>query len=116
MKYIVAELTEKFNNVIITYGSITKGIRQEFNISKSHSNDAMIISLSSCNGLIYDINNVYVNNYITNYVKFKRHSRANIHANRDRVYKINGQIVAYNRRIRTSESNKISLEEFKQKK
>jgi 5-methylcytosine-specific restriction endonuclease McrA len=60
MKYIVAELTEKFNNVVITYGSITKGIRQEFNISKSHSNDAMIISLSSCNGLLYDIAQVVV--------------------------------------------------------
>ena len=114
MKYIVAELTEKFNNVIITYGSITKGIRQEYNISKSHSNDAMIISLSSCDGLVYNIDQVNTNNYITNYVKFKRHSRANIYANKDRVYKINGQIIAYNRRTRGGESNKISLEEFKQ--
>jgi 5-methylcytosine-specific restriction endonuclease McrA len=114
MKYVVAELTEKFNNVIITYGSITKGIRQEFNISKSHTNDAMIISLSSCNGLVYNIDQVTSNNYTTNYIKFKRHSRANIHANRDRVYTVNFNIVAYNRRTRTGESTKVSLEEFKQ--
>lgn len=114
MKYIISELTNKFSNIVITYGSVTKSIRQEYNISKSHSNDAMIISLSSCNGLVYDTNQVFSNNYITDYIKFKRHSRANIYANRDRVYKINNQIVAYNRRTRGGESNKISLEEFKQ--
>lgn len=114
MSYIVSELTKIYGSVIITYGSITKSIRQEYSIAKTHSNDAMIISLSSYDGLIYDVSNVKINNYVTDYVKFKRHSRAKIYANKDRVYKVNSTVVAYNRRIRLGETNKISLEEFKQ--
>lgn len=114
MKYIVSEITNLYNTVTITYGSVTKYLRNLYNQNKNHDSDAMFISLSSCDGIIYNIQNVEFNKYITNYTRFKRHTRSFVYAYKDRVYTINGNKVAYNRRVRTGESNKISLEEFKQ--
>lgn len=116
MKYLVDELTSNFDKVYITYGSNTKDTRYKYNISKSHSNDAMVISLSSCDGLMYDINEVKYNNYTCDYVKFKRQDRAVVNSQRDRYYYINGNKVAHNRRSKTTskENDNFSLEEYKQ--
>ena len=116
MKYILSDLVNKYSNIYITYGSNTKQTRYDYNISKSHSNDAMIISLSSCDGLMYDVNRVESNNYITNYIKFRRQDRAVVNSHRDRYYFINSQKIAHNRRNKctSKENDNISLEEFKQ--
>ena len=116
MKYILSELIDNNYKIFITYGSVTKDIRHKYNISKEHHYDAMIISLSSCDGLMYDISSVSNNNYITNYTKFKRQDRTVVRAYRDRVYYVNNIDVAHNRRQKCNGSNSanhLCLEKYK---
>ncbi len=62
---IVEKLREKFKNVEITYGYITKGKRVELGISKTHNNDAFVIaggSLQKRNSIVYKIKQKRKNN------------------------------------------------------
>ena len=111
MKYIVQRLKNDYTNVIITYGSVTKTLRQLGNMTKTHANDAIVISISNANGISYSNTEFKINNYTTSYVKYKRHSRARVYAHKERQYVIDfdESYKVHNRR-KASEQKLPSLE------
>ena len=83
--------------------------RRELGLSKDHDTDAV------ANAMLF-----FKCSYLTNtpihtiFKKVKRHSRARIHALRERHYKLDGKTVACNRRKRTDQKDHPSLKEFRQ--
>ena len=73
--------------------------RRELGLEKDHADDALAATAAFCGSAILDTSR---ERRLT-LVKFRRHSRARIHAQRDRLYKVGGVIIARNRRKRTDQ-------------
>ncbi|ADQ06168.1 HNH endonuclease [Caldicellulosiruptor hydrothermalis 108] len=74
-------------------------MRKRLGLEKGHANDALATAAVFCNCTETDRTHMIE----LTLVKFRRHNRARIHAVRDRLYKVNGKIVAKNRRKRTDQ-------------
>lgn len=92
-----------------TYGWETSRFRERYGIQKSHHSDAFCIAASILESPIpvldcqtYEI------------LQFRRHDRANIQSQRERVYKLGKEIVARNRKKRMDQK-KDSLQEWFEK-
>jgi 5-methylcytosine-specific restriction endonuclease McrA len=88
---------ETFLNFISASDAAKK--RREMGLEKWHANDALATAAAFCN--CTRINTIH--EITLELVKFRRHSRARIHALRDRLYKIDGKVIAKNRRRRTDQ-------------
>lgn len=73
--------------------------RRELGLGKDHAEDALATAAAFCGSTVLDTS---WERRLT-LVKFRRHSRARIHAQRDRLYKVGGVIIARNRRKRTDQ-------------
>lgn len=73
--------------------------RKKLGLGKDHANDALAAVVAFCGCSSFDIS---PERHLT-MVKFRRHSRARVHAQRDRLYKVNGAIIARNRRKRADQ-------------
>jgi len=73
--------------------------RRELGLEKDHADDALAAAAAFCGCAELDAS---PERRLT-LVQFRRHGRARIHAQRDRLYKVNGVIVARNRRKRTDQ-------------
>lgn len=73
--------------------------RKTAGLEKGHGNDALATAAAYCNPAEIDT----TQSMELHLVKVRRHSRARIHAVRDRLYKVNGKIVARNRQKRTDQ-------------
>jgi hypothetical protein len=116
MKYIFM-IFEKSVPTQDTLGSITKIVRINSGIEKTHENDAKIIAL--CDSLdLQDIENykyIDLNNHVT-VKQYRRHDRAWVKRYEDRKYYITGQgkkVFAHNRSKSTVQKTR-GLDELKQ--
>ncbi|RDV83919.1 RRXRR domain-containing protein [Ammonifex thiophilus] len=73
--------------------------RRELGLEKGHAEDALAAAAAFCGSA--ELRTSWERCFTL--VKFRRHSRARVHAQRDRLYKINGVIVARNRRKKTDQ-------------
>ncbi|MDI6813302.1 MAG: RRXRR domain-containing protein [Desulfitobacteriaceae bacterium] len=73
--------------------------RKDLGLEKDHANDALAAAAAFCSCAGFDGS---LERRLT-LVKFRRHGRARVHAQRDRLYKVNGVIIARNRRKRTDQ-------------
>jgi len=74
-------------------------MRKRLELEKSHANDALAAAAVFCNCPEIDKTHMIE----LTLAKFRRHNRARTHTVRDRLYKVNGEIVAKNRRKRTDQ-------------
>ncbi|ACM61540.1 HNH endonuclease [Caldicellulosiruptor bescii] len=74
-------------------------MRKKLGLKKGHANDALATAAVFCSCTEADRTHMIE----LTLVKFRRHNRARIHAVRDRLYKVDGKIVAKNRRKRTDQ-------------
>lgn len=74
-------------------------MRKRLGLEKGHANDALATAAVFCNCTEIDRTHMIE----LSMVKFRRHSRARIHAVRDRLYKVDGRVVAKNRQKRTDQ-------------
>ena len=102
MPYYLDYLTEHYENVYITSGRDTAKLRKQLNLPKTHCIDAWCIAASRIDvsemkeETIKDI--VELKEYEIK--QFRRQNRANINNQRERTYKLDGKIVAKNRKAR----------------
>jgi hypothetical protein len=73
--------------------------RKELGLDKDHADDALAAAAAFCGCVGF---NGSLARRLT-LVKFRRHGRARVHAQRDRLYKVDGTIIARNRRKRTDQ-------------
>ena len=90
----------------ITTGDVTAKTRDAFGIPKDHATDAYAISLAERK----TTNHVLCDNTFQKR-RFKKKSKNIVHARNQRVYKVDGKIVAYNRHKATAQKTD-SLEEY----
>ncbi len=104
---LMQELSERFpNHAYATTGWQTKQFREEHALEKDHDVDAYCIAASILKSITSYIS---VDSY--EIWQFRKHSRANINHQTERTYKLDGKIVAKNRRKRT-EQKTDSLQEW----
>jgi len=108
MPYIIEELKKLGLDVITTYGYETKATRDKYTIPKDHDYDAYAISLKE--NIATSIKVPVLDSF--NIKQYRRHNRANIYAQRERTYKLDGLVVAKNHNKRT-EQKENSLKEFR---
>lgn len=84
--------------------------RRKLNLEKSHGNDAVVVAASASGVEKVDDSECFE----MNMKQYRRHNRARTHAFRDRLYKLDGQIVARNRRKKTDQEAD-SLSEIREK-
>lgn len=98
--YLAEELYRTFgDNFFVTNGWDTKRFRKDNHIEKDHDIDAYCIACSTLEGRV--VLDVPENSFEIR--QFRRHDRANIHRQTERVYKFDGKTVAKNRRKRTEQ-------------
>ena len=114
MPFFVKEMMDSFGseNVHLTNGHEISKMRNTLGIVKDKTNpchviDAYLIALSAIDAEPYNISNEYVYEV----KQYRRHDRANIKAQTERVYRLDGKVVAKNRRKRTEQTSD-SLHEF----
>lgn len=108
--------TNAFTGVLKNYKGFKKvsafqiaKVREELGLQKTHHNDAIVA------GLIYSgCSRVEDSTVPATLVKVRRHNRARIHSLRDRLYKLDGKVVARNRNKKTDQKED-SLAEFRQR-
>lgn len=115
MPKLIKELTNMFGeeNIFITSGFNTKQIRDELGLDKEHDIDGYCIALNSIlsrTGKGTDDLHIELNNYYK-LKQFRRHDRAIIKAQTERIYYLDNKKVATNRKKRT-EQKINSLEEW----
>ena len=108
MKYLVNLVAPLYT---IT-GADTSALRHYYNLEKSHSTDAKMVTLANPNTIGYTYqdsnNNICMNQY-------RRHTRNWVARYEDRKYYSDGFLVAWNRNARSTQSKtKPSLAEFRQ--
>jgi len=113
--------------LVPTYGYITKDVRWEHDIEKTHANDAMIIAVADEDWLDVDVSKLDIDgSFEYEYVSKRRHDRAVTIRYEDRKYKlpigtlVNGGVKfktkpeAWNRKARTAqEKKKPSLDQYR---
>jgi hypothetical protein len=110
MPYIIDKLAEVLGeeHLMFTTGAETKKFRDKNDIEKTHANDAYCIACS-----VLNVKTIYLASKTHLLNQFRRRDRAFIHKqNCTRVYLLNGEPVAYNRR-KACEQTKPSLQEFR---
>lgn len=92
----------------INFVSVSDAIaeRRRLGLEKTHEDDALAAAAAFSGA----IEIAKTGGYRMELVKFRRHSRARTHALRDRLYKINGKIIARNRRKRSDQKEKSFAE------
>jgi len=108
MKYLFNFIeNSKYMYIQDTFGYITKTVRLNNNISKSHANDATIIAFSDN----LKMQNIQDYSWIDldislNFKQYRRHVRNHVHRHEDRKYYIAGRkkCVAWNRNKRETQS------------
>lgn len=90
----------------VTDGKQTAETRKKYGLSKDHCIDAYAISLAG-----RDVSNTDICDTIYQKRRFKKKSKNIIAARNQRVYKLNGKIIAYNRH-KATDQKEDSLEEF----
>ena len=108
MPYLYDYLKTKLGaaNVEIRYGYETEAMRRQLGLDKTHYNDSYALALMGA-GHISHIEKIRPYEY----KQYRRHNRAFCHAQRDRLYKQCGKIVARNRHKKTEQEG-ASLEEY----
>ena len=110
MSRFVSHLERNNHNVNLTYGFETKAKRYEYDIEKTHNNDAYLVALGD--------NKPALRAEVLEYEQFSRNSRKYIYATKQRRYSeiINGKAktVAYNRN-KAMEQKGDSLVEYRHK-
>lgn len=91
----------------VTDGKTTAKTREKYKLTKDHCIDAYAISLAGRN----EITDTEVSDVIYQKRRFKKKSNNKISARNQRVYKVNGKEVAYNRH-KAENQKKDSLEEY----
>jgi hypothetical protein len=74
-------------------------MKKKLGLEKGHANDALAAASAFCSCVEID----ETHGIELTLAKFRRHNRARIHAVRDRLYKVDGKIIAKNRRKRTDQ-------------
>lgn len=95
-------------DLYVTTGYETKQTRETYGLTKDHAMDAWCIAVSALETTPV----MPVFEHVYQIKQFRRHDRARIHSQRERTYKLDGVIVAKNRRKRTDQNNIDSLHEF----
>ena len=108
--YLVEALSKKFNgNIRLVSGWETKQFRDEHQIDKDHDIDAYCIAVVGQEPKMIDVPKTHFE-----IRQFRRHDRARIKSQTERVYRLDGTKVATNRRKRM-EQKTDSLEDWYQK-
>lgn len=110
MPYLYEEIKTMLGegNVKICYGYKTEITRKELGLDKTHYNDSYAMALM----VVKHIDRIEkIEPYI--YKQYRRHNRQICDAERDRLYKSNGRIVAKNRKKKT-EQKEPSLKEYRE--
>lgn len=106
--YLTEGLKEMFpGGAYVTEGYSTKLFRDRFSIEKDHDTDAYAIACS----INRSLSKVSLPHSSYKIMQYRRHSRARIHSQRERIYKLDGVKVATNRRKRMDQKTD-SLEEW----
>jgi hypothetical protein len=109
MPKLIQTLADKEKNFFVTTGKDTKATRDSFGLEKIHYVDAWCIAVS-----ILDCNRMpHFDTY--NIKQFRRQNRAIIHSQHERIYKLDGVVVAKNRNKRIEQKDD-SLHEWYAKK
>ena len=108
MPYLITELANTEENFYVTTGYETHELRKAFDLPKVHYVDAWCIAVSAADCSEAPKFKPYT------VKQFRRQNRANIHSQRERVYKLNGVTVAKNRNKRFEQKDD-SLKEWYQK-
>ena len=111
LNQIMPSLLKEFTNIFgdelyVSTGMDTKNMRDKYNIPKDHDLDAYCIALSALSSSVETLSEDFFPNYDTKCFtikQFRRHNRQLIHRQTERVYKLDGKIVAKNRRKRTGQ-------------
>lgn len=110
MSRFVSHLERHNHNVNLTYGFETKAKRYEYDIEKTHNNDAYLVALGD--------NTPSLRAELFEYDQFKRNSRLYLYSTKQRRYsvKVDGKmkVVARNRN-KAMEQKEDSLAEYRQK-
>ena len=108
--YLVEALSKKFNgNIRLVSGWETKQFRDEHHIDKDHDIDAYCIAVIGQPPQVIDVPKTHFE-----IRQFRRHDRARIKSQTERIYRLDGTKVATNRRKRM-EQKTDSLEDWYQK-
>ena len=92
----------------VTTGWITKAFRDTHGIEKDHDTDAYCIAAST----LYDIEpKIQTDKYEVK--QFRRHNRARIHHQTERVYKLDGKLISKNRKKRMDQKDDALDDWFK---
>lgn len=94
---LLVELIVRFpDQVYVTTGMDTKAYRDENDIMKDHDTDAYCIACSTLK--VQSIKDIPKHSFQIK--QYRRHNRQMIHLQKERTYRLNGKIVAKNRRKR----------------
>lgn len=93
---LTEELAEQYQEHLhLTYGWQTRGFREEYELEKTHDTDAYCIAAGSMENI-----KPVIQTEVHEIKQFRKHNRANIHHQTERTYKLDGKIVAKNRKKR----------------
>lgn len=106
--YIYRELAALFgeDNVFDVSGYETSTFREQWNVPKDHWIDAIAVVCLGKNLSFYNIPDSY---WIVR--RFRRHNRQIVHKTSERTYKLNGSVIAKNRKARTGQKG-LSVQEY----
>lgn len=108
--YLVEILSNRFNgNIRLVSGWETKQFRDENHIDKDHDIDAYCIAVIGQESKVIDIPKTHFQIW-----QFRRHDRARMKSQTERIYRLDGEKAATNRRKRM-EQKSDSLEDWYQK-
>ena len=111
MPYYIDCLIDKYENVYITDGRATARLRKQLSLPKTHAIDAWCIAASRIDVSEMSEETLTMVGESEPYMlkQFRRQNRANINNQRERTYKLEGKVVAKNRKARF-EQKEDSLE------
>lgn len=101
LNQIIRPLTKQLSEDLPTYvttGKETKTIREMYGLKKDHYIDAWCIGTGALG--MYDITRPDFTDCVYNIRQFRRHNRAKINNQRERIYRLDGKTIAKNRRPR----------------
>ena len=113
MPYYIDCLIDKYENVYITDGRATARLRKQLSLSKTHAIDAWCIAASriDVSEMSEEVLTMVAESEPYMLKQFRRQNRANINNQRERTYKLEGKVVAKNRKARF-EQKEDSLEDW----
>lgn len=107
---LVEELAKRYpGHLHVTTGGKTKVFREQYELDKDHDVDAYCIAVSWLSGI-----QPRLQTEPFEIKQFRKHNRANIHCQTERTYKLDGMVVAKNRKKRM-EQKTDSLEDWFEK-